>query len=201
MKISMNLSAKSVENAIKQLEIAKKQLENEMIYDFLNTCCTFIVDQARNYLMASTIGTNVQLNIMSGWQPPLIRKEGKKFIAKMTNTDSQAVYVEFGVGIVGQQNAHDRVTRGETVYEYNIPTEYKYAGQYHDENTWRFYAKETSDVDLMEGYFEEWQTKDGDYKIITRGSPAVMYAFNACVDLEASAFKTIWEQIKKKYWG
>lgn len=197
----MNLSAKSVESAIKKLEKAKKQLETEMLYDFINICCTFIVNQATTYIMNSTIGDSVKMNIISGWQAPVIKQKGNKLIAKMTNTDSQAVYVEFGVGIVGEENPHDRVKSGETQYEYNIPTQYKYAGRFHDENTWRFYANQPNDVDLMNGYFEQWETKDGKYKIITRGSPAVMYAFNACVDLQAGAFRTIWEEIKKKYWG
>ena len=188
----MNLSAKSVENAKKQLEKAKKQLETEMLYDFLNTCCTFIVEQSKNYIMNSTIGDSVKMNIISGWQPPVIRQEGKKVIARITNTDSQAVYVEFGVGIVGKENPHERVSNGNVNYEYNMPSRYK-----KKDNSWIFSVSGDSDIDIQAEYIDNRTTNT----VRTKGSPAVMYAFNACVDLEASQFRAIWETIKKRYWG
>lgn len=188
----MNLSAKSVENAIKQLEKAKKQLETEMLYDFLNTCCSFIVDQSKNYIMNSTIGDSVKMNIISGWQAPVIRQEGNKVIARITNTDSQAVYVEFGVGIVGKQNAHERVSSGKVDYEYNMPSKYK-----KKDNSWIFSVGSDNDIDIQAEYIDNRTTNT----VRTKGSPAVMYAFNACVDLEASQFNAIWETIKKRYWG
>ena len=188
----MNLSAKSVESAIKKLEKAKEQLETEMLYDFLNACCSFIVEQSKTYIMSSTIGDNVKMNIISGWQPPVIRQEGKRVIARITNTDSQAVYVEFGVGIVGKQNAHDRVSSGQVDYEYNMPSRYK-----KKDNSWIFSVSSDSDIDIQAEYIDNRTTNT----VRTKGSPAVMYAFNACVDLQVSAFRTIWQEIKKKYWG
>lgn len=191
----MSLNSKSIENAIKQIKKAQSQLD-KMVEDFLFTCCTYIYDKANDNLRNSEIGEDVKRNIMSGWQIPEIRRFGNKTIATLRNTDSQAVYVEFGVGIVGSYLPHERVITGETDYEYNIPTQHKSAS-----GQWVFSAKDDSFVDLDNGYYIIKPNKLGENWVITKGSPALMYAYNACVDLQAFEFKRIWENIKKKYWG
>lgn len=192
MKIKIKLGEKSISSAIKQLQTAKNQLETIMIKDFLMTCCSWIYEYANRYVELSSIGENVKSNITTGWQEPEIRQESNRMIATLRNTDDQAVYVEFGVGIVGKQNSHERVDSGEVNYQYNIGSKID-----RTTNQWIFNVSSDSDIDIQAEYIDNRTTNT----VKTQGSPAVMYAYNACVDLEAIGFKTIWQQIKKKYWG
>ena len=192
MKINISLNPKSIENAIKQFQKAQTQLETVMLKEFLLTCCTWIYDDANKNLMYSSIGENVKANIMTGWQEPTIRQEGKRMIATLKNTDDQAVYVEFGVGIVGQENAHERVKDGQVNYQYNIGTKIN-----KETNQWIFNVSSDNDIDNQAEYIDKKTTNT----VKTKGSPAVMYAYNACVNLDTIGFKAIWEQIKKRYWG
>jgi hypothetical protein len=124
--------------------------------------------------------------------------DGNKIVLR--NNTAKAVFVEFGVGIVGQQNPHENATQAG--YEYNLPSEHKYAGNYHDENTWRFYKNSIENVDLQSDYYETWQTRSGDLKIITTGSPATMFVFKAVQEFKALNYaQDIWKQVVKKYWG
>lgn len=195
MKISVALNKKSIKNAIQALEKAKKQLEREMLDDFYKRCYEYFVGQANFHLLSSGVGDLVIAEIQSSWN-----YERTLNGAKFTNNAEKAVYVEFGVGVVGQENQHTNANNLGNNYQYNMPSESKYDGKYHDKNTWRFYANDKRAVDLVDGFYEEWSTKNGDIKVITKGSPAIMYAFNALEDLRLYMPK-IWEEIKIKYWG
>lgn len=202
MKIEVKLNTTSIQNAIKVLKQQKKQLKQHMFRDFIFACCERIIQFANENVMATTIGDNVKSDILSGWSFKTSYKNGYVIIR---NTAEKAVYVEFGTGIVGASNPHENALvagEGGTPYEYNVPSPSKRAGSFHDENTWRFYKSEQEDVDLLEGDYEVWQTKNGDLKIITRGSPATMFLFNAIVRfVSEDVAKTEWQRIKTKYWG
>ena len=195
MKIKVGLNKQSVKNTINALKTAKKQLQGEMLNEFYKECYNYFISRANYHLLSSDIGELVIAEIQSSW---IFERTVNG--AKFTNDAEKAVYVEFGVGIVGQENQHTNANNLGNNYQYNMPSESKYAGKYHDENTWRFYANDKSEVDLVDGFYEEWHTKNGDIKVITKGSPAVMYAFNALEDLRLE-YKNIWERIKIKYWG
>lgn len=195
MKIKVGLNKQSVKNAINALKTAKKQLQGEMLDEFYFECYTYFVGQCRWWLNMNNVGSEVADEINRSWNYQRT-SNGAKFV----NDSEKAVYVEFGVGIVGKENQHTNANNLGNNYQYNMPSESKYAGKYHDENTWRFYANDKSEVDLVDGFYEEWHTKNGDIKVITKGSPAVMYAFNALEDLRLE-YPKIWERIKIKYWG
>ena len=160
---------------------------------FIDRCYKFFVEKANYYIANSTIGEDVKVGISRGW---IIVREPNRTIFR--NTHPQAHFVEFGVGFVGENSSHRNASTAN--YKYNVPSPYKYAGQYHTENTWRFYVDDEGEIDLQKGTFEPWETSFGDYKIITEGSPATMYAFNALMELKAE-YKKIWQQIKQEFWG
>ena len=193
MKIKVALNQKSIKNALNALKTAEKQLKGEMLDEFYKRCYNYFVSRANYYLEVSGIGNFVIPKIQASWSYKKIAGG-----IRIINDDEKAVYIEFGVGIVGKENSHPNAE--ETNYKYNIPTASKRAGNFHDEDTWRFYVYSREEIDLVEGYYEEWETQSGSTKVITRGSPSIMYAFNALEDLKLK-YKQIWQEVKVKYWG
>lgn len=196
--IKVKLSPKSVGKAIEQLEKLKATIKSgNVIKDFLFGCCEKIIELANRNLESYDIGVNVKDKIFSSWTYENSFAENR---VVLKNTCDKAVYIEFGVGVVGQRNSHELADREG--YEYNIPTLSKYAGNYHDENTWRFYKNSIEDVDLRNGFYEVWQTQNGEFKIITQGSPATMFVFKAVQEFKAQNLANeVWLATAKKYWG
>jgi hypothetical protein len=199
MKIEIALNKKSIQQARKQLLYIKKILP-EMQKDFLEDVAMWLIDRANLHLNNSDIGENVKIDIRNGWE--------YNFTAngiQVVNRTEKAVYVEFGVGLLGQSNAHPQAS--VEGYEYNMPSPYKYAGKHHDEGTWRFIKQSTKDVDLPKGSYETWQMGSGDLKIITRGTKGVWYAYNAIVDARKelktpdSELAKKWQKLLERYLG
>lgn len=198
MKLNIELNTKSIEQAKKQLIYVKKILP-QMQKDFLEYVAIWIINRANEYLNNSDIGENVKIDIRNGWEYDFTPTG-----IKITNRTEQAVFVEFGVGAVGQGNSHPQAS--VEGYEYNRPSPYKYAGKHHDEDTWRFTKQSTENVDLPKGSYETWQMGSGALKIITRGTKGVWYAYNAIVDAQMELAKAngseigkMWENIKARY--
>ena len=198
MKINIELNQKSIEQAKKQLLYVKKILP-QMQKDFLEDVAMWLIERANMYLNNSDIGENVKIDIRNGWVYNFTPSG-----ITISNSTEKAVFVEFGVGIVGQGNAHPQASAEG--YEYNLPSPYKYAGKYHDEDTWRFTKQSTEDVDLPKGSYETWQMGSGALKIITKGAKGVWYAYNAIVDAQIELAKAnggeiraLWETVKRKY--
>lgn len=198
MKIKIGLNQKSINNAIKTLNKAKNQLENQMTVDLLNGCYEWLKKRANELLSYSDIGENVKNGIMDGWTIETI--SANKVIVK--NTHEKAVYVEFGVGLVGEESPHANAS--ETNYEYNVESDSK------DENgMWGFYVN-SSDLDLPQSSLEFGTVRliDKDRKkqrnrlfVKTSGAKGIMYAYNALMDLKEYGAKEVWNEIKAKYWG
>ena len=198
MKINIELNRKSIEQAKKQLLYVKKILP-QMQKDFLEDVAMWLINKANTHLNNSDIGENVKIDIRNGWEYDFTTNG-----IKITNRTQQAVFVEFGVGVVGQGNSHPQAS--VEGYEYNLPSPYKYAGKYHDEDTWRFAKQSTEDVDLPKDSYETWKMGSGALKIITRGTKGVWYAYNAIVDAQMELSKAnggeigkMWEDIKARY--
>lgn len=194
MKINIGYSTKSIDKAIKQIEEYQKRVKS-IIPTFYKQCGEKIVQFANERLNGIDLPYGVLAEIKSGWQP-VKKKDDNTYI--LENTSDESVYIEFGVGIVGEQSPQAKKEADEAGYKYNLPSPSKYAGKHHDENTWRFYVSNKSEIDLIDGNYEEWQTKDGRIKIITRGSQGVMYAFNAIQDfIDSEAYVDIAKQLFK----
>lgn len=198
MKINIELNCKSIEQAKKQLLYVKKILP-KMQKEFLEYVAMWLINRANTHLNNSDIGENVKIDIRNGWEYDFTPTG-----IKITNRTEKAVFVEFGVGVVGQGNAHPQAS--VEGYEYNVPSPYKYAGKHHDDDTWRFIKQSTEDVDLPQGSYETWQMGSGALKIITRGAKGVWYAYNAIVDAQMELAKAnggeigeLWEKVKKRY--
>lgn len=198
MKIKISLNRTSINNAIKQIEKVKKLYTEKMVPDFLKSCAEWLINRANEYLSLSYIGSNVRTDIMSSWD---ITENGNK--VTLINTSEKAVFVEFGVGIVGQEKPHKNASK--TSYKYNVPSPAK------DENgTWHFYTN-VEDLDLPKSalvdnyhfYKPETRKDESVYRnrvyVETRGTVGVMYAYNALVDLRNYGASEVWKEIKKKY--
>ncbi len=193
MKINVDLNAKSIQNAINALKTAQKQLGGEMLNEFLIEACKWVKERANGYLALSTVGSGVKAEIENSWVIGA-PADGK---ITMTNTADKAVYVEFGVGVIGEQNKHKNAD--ETGYEYNVPSKYK-----SELGSWTFKTELGLDeVDIpQENIDDAWTTKSNKHVIIsTRGAKGAMYAYNAIVDFRDYGAKEVWQKIKVKYWG
>lgn len=197
-KITIQLNTKSIKDTQKYLLNLKKQIP-KMRQEFLMAVAHWVTARANTYINLSDIGSLVKDQIKGGWE-----YEQTPNGVKIINRTEKAVFVEFGVGVVGQSEAHPNASAEG--YEYNLPSPYKYAGNYHDDDTWRFTKQSTEDVDLPKDSYETWQMGSGALKIITRGAKGVWYAYNAIVDAQTELAKSgggeigkMWEDIKARY--
>ena len=188
MKIQIYLNKKSIDNAIKKLKKAKEQILNEMLKEFYKKCYDFFVGQANFHLLSSGIGDLVIAEIQSSWS-----YVNTTLGIKIINNAEKAVYVEFGVGVVGKEKPHPNSIN--TNYEYNKPSDKKlYDG------SWKFKSYE-DELDIpQEAIIAKDYVVDGKMRVLTLGTKGVWYAYNALEDLRIEIPK-IWENIKIKYWG
>jgi hypothetical protein len=194
MKIRISLGEKSIKEALQKV----KKMQNQfpiMKKELIEKCAYKIVELANKNLSILDIGENVKDKIMSSWH---FEKVGDHF--KIINTEQKSVYVEFGTGIVGQQQPHHKSK--ESGYEYNVESLYK-----DEQGRWTFYQN-LKDLDLPTDYsedriyFHEPKRNSERMLIRTSGAPASMFVFNAIIEFRENYYaKKIWEEIKKKYWG
>lgn len=179
MKLHVELSPKSIQEAIKKLQFAKKQMKGNMMKDFLEDVCMWIIKKANMHLDNSDIGEDVKLIIRNAWQFTIEENGAKlinnanveKIIGGETQTIPIAVLVEFGVGIVGQSSSHPNAS--EEGYEYNKPSRYK-----NRDNSWIFSVDSDINIDIQTKYIDNRT----EHTVRTKGSPAVMYLYNAVED-------------------
>lgn len=190
MKISFGFDVKSINKAIETLKKAKAQLQGEMLTELLNGCCEWLVGRANELLSLSDVGSLIKQDIENSWQITVIDN-----VAKVTNFSDKAVYVEFGVGIVGEQSEHPNATK--TSYWYDLHSWSK-----DERRGWRFTIDDKRNLDLPQSaIITQDENYNGDLTIYTYGAKGAMYAYNALVDLKEYGAKKVWEQVKQKYWG
>ena len=210
-KITIQLNTQSIKDARKYLLNLKKQIP-KMQQEFLMAVAKWIVKQADGYIDRADIGSLVKSEIKKNWHYEQTTNGVKiindtnveKKVRGQTEIVPLAVLVEFGSGVVGQSEAHPNATKEG--YEYNMPSPSKYAGKYHDDDTWRFITYSTENIDLPQGSYETWTMGSGALKIITKGAKGVWYAYNAIVDAQTELAKSgggeigkMWEDIKARY--
>lgn len=201
MKITLGFDTKSIEKARKQIEAMIADLtSNRIITDLLNGCADWFIAEANSNLARTDIGENVKLGIMESWTTQQIGN-----VITITNTHEKAVYVEFGVGVKGEENQHENAKKAG--YEYNVDSPAK-----DDNGTWHFYTNienldlpKSALVDSSHIYKPETRKDGSVYRqrvyVETRGTESTMYAYNALIDLKDIGIYEVWEQIKKKYWS
>ena len=178
--ININFDVKSINNAIKEVQKIQKTMQKEVPQTFILKCLDWVMNKANDYLNSFYMSSDIITDIQTRWEKSVIGNVGT-----LTNTSDKAVYVEFGVGIVGQGNPHPNSS--VSGYEYNVASGKKDAS-----GKWRFKLDEEQGVDLNVGYYTTRNGGDGKL-ITTQGSPANLYLYNAMMDLISSgAYKTLW---------
>lgn len=208
MKIEVGLNKQSIKNAIKQLNDIKKTVPT-MQQEFLMEVAHWLTERANEYIKNSDLGSLVKDQIRSSWsyEPTA---NGVKIVnnaqKQVTNfgTVPLAVLVEFGVGVVGQSQAHPNASAEG--YEYNVDSGHKSA-----DGSWQFWLN-SDERDLPMNAFTDFGTYDDHRKggkrmvVTTRGAKGVWYAYNAIVDAQMELAKAnggkigeLWEKVKKRY--
>ena len=208
MKLEIALNKQSIKNAIKQLNAIKKTVPT-MQQEFLMEVAHWLTDRANDYITNSDLGSLVKDQIRSSWsyEPTA---NGVKIVnnaqKQVTNfgTVPLAVLVEFGVGVVGQSQAHPNASAEG--YEYNVDSGHKSA-----DGSWQFWLN-SDERDLPMNAFTDFGTYDDHRKcgkrmvVTTRGAKGVWYAYNAIVDAQNELAKAnggkigeLWEKVKKRY--
>lgn len=190
MKIEIQLNKKSIQNAIKVLNQQKKILTDKAIPEYLEKSAEWIQNRANEILEQSDIGADVKRWISKAWTKEWVDKNHLKLI----NYSWKACYVEFGVGIIGQGNAHPNPN--ETNWKYNLPTDKK-----DSQGGWIFAVKDEGKLDIPQEAILEQINIDNDISVYTKGTQGVWFLFNAMEDFKLTKAQSLWEEIKKKYWG
>lgn len=185
MKLLISLNDKrTIKTAIAKLKDFKYNLYPRMIFDFLWECCVKIQDLADAILDTVDIGKKTIEDIKDKWQ---IEVDGKK--AVLLNESEKAVYLEFGVGIVGSKHKHPNASK--TGYKYDIDTKYKNA-----DRSWTFYLDDNEMLDISVNNILDRT----EHHILTRGQVGYMYLFQAVEEFKENNYAiTIWNDIKRKY--
>ena len=202
MKIEIALNKQSIKNAIKQLNAIKKIVPT-MQQEFLMEVAHWLTERANDYITNSDLGSLVKDQIRGSWSC-----EPTANGVKIVNRAEKAVYVEFGVGIVGQSQAHPNANAEG--YEYNMDSPSKSIN-----GSWTFFTNSEEldlpkDALLAHNWYEGKRGKGGEkgkrLLIMTRGAKGVWYAYNAIVDAQMELAKAnggkigeLWEKVKKRY--
>ena len=191
MNISIELNKKSIQDAIKLLKQQRKILIEQAIPEYLQRCANRIKELANENLDKSDIGNTIKSYIKSNWFIAPISKNQ----VLLYNMSWKASYVEFGVGIVGQNSAHPNSSK--TNWEYNLQTEHKDA-----QGGWFFSVADRNELDIpQEAIIEEIINVYDEVGVYTKGTQGVWYLFNAMEDFKLREAKKLWEEVKKKYWS
>lgn len=185
-KINISLDAKSINNAIKQVESIKTKMATTIPSLFITKCLQWVMNRANEYLSTISMDGEVIADIQSNWTIERVTNNVKRLV----NSSNKAVFVEFGVGRVGQISSHPQANIEG--YQYNKPSEYKKS-----DGSWIFDAQHKQyAIDLKEGYYVMiGDENNGRAKVMTKGSPANLYLYNAGMDLiSTGAYKILWQQ-------
>lgn len=189
-KININFDAKSIKEAIQQVQTIKKKMQDEVPGKFINKCLEWVMNRANQYLSSISMDSEIISDIQGKW---IIEKVSNNAM-RLVNTSDKAVYVEFGVGRVGERNSHPQANIEG--YQYDMPSKYKKA-----DGSWAFDAQHKQyAIDLNEGYYVMYNKENSNRAtVLTKGSPANLYLYNAGMDLVTSgAYKTIWQETLKE---
>ena len=175
---------------IANFEQCKKEYETEMIFVFFQSAYEYIISKANQYIDGTQIGEETKAQIKSGWQPCDVTKVGNGYKLVIKNIDDSAVFIEFGVGLVGKGQPH--ISAKISGYKYDIT---KKADR---TRAWAFKEENKGELDIAPNYLIS-QSKLPENIYRTRGQPAVMYLYKACQDFVMVAPK-YWEETRKMFW-
>ena len=188
-KFVVELNSKSIQNTIKLLNQEKKRID-KATKEYFELSADWIINRANEILDRSDIGENIKSEIFGGWDTEWVASNHLKII----NHSRKAVYVEFGVGIIGQTDKHPNADK--TGYEYDVDSEHKFG-----QGFWQFTVPSADYLDLPQKAIINQDNVKYGMSIITQGTEGVWYLFNAVEDFKLREQSQLWERIKKKYWS
>lgn len=188
-KIAVQLNRKSIQNAINLLNLEKQKIE-QAVHEYIELSADWIINRANEILDRSDIGEDVKSYIFKAWDTEWVGKNHLKII----NHSRKSAYVEFGVGIIGKTASHPNATK--TNWEYNLPTIHK-----DSQGGWVFSVRNMDELDIPQNSVLDFADVDENLAIYTKGTQGVWYLFNAMEDYKLLKQKSLWEQVKKKYWS
>lgn len=179
MKINIGYNTKSIDKAIKQIEKYQKRLKS-IIPGFLTLSAKRIVEIANENLDRDGgslgIGQGIIAEIKSGWEILPVEETANGYSIPIRNNTDKATYIEFGVGQIGASEPHKNAT--EAGYGYDLNN--------HGNWGWSFFVhtNDLRDIDIGKEYRDIEVVRKSGVEIVTRGQPALMYAFNAIIDFK-----------------
>lgn len=177
--INIGFDTKSIRQAIKEIENIRRKFSNIIPQAYLSKCADYVISRANEYLSNYNIDGEITADIQTHWTKEMPTKN----TIKVVNDSDKAVFIEFGVGRVGSISSHPNAN--ETGYQYNLPSSAKSTS-----GIWAFDVRDKNGIDLVKGYYKHRRNS-----VITSGSPANMYLYNATLDLISSgAYRTLWLQ-------
>ena len=190
--ININFDVKSIKNAIKEIQAVQKKMQKEVPQAFLRKCAKWIINKAKDYLNVSGIGQSVIAEINDAWDdnPQPI---GNTIIVK--NNTMRSVWIEFGVGRVGAENAYDTTKFNADMkdYQYDTQTRFKHTDEKGD-RWWIFRVDNDADIDLRAEYILSSRAEHP-HSVRTEGQPAQLFVYNALMDfISTNAYKTLWQE-------
>ena len=207
--INVYLNRSSINNAISILKQTQLSI-NPMIDEFLDKCFNLFVSKANAKLRATSIGSTIVEGICSSW---VIEKAvvGKKHKATIKNIyrdyrgqGGKAVFIEFGTGLEGKANPHPNASR--VGYQYDVkwrknPDKSITYGS--DGDDWWFNIRSEADIDIEKEDIDSYgYDTSGNLMVNTTGMEGQFFVHNTLVEMATSnELKTLWEEIKKRYWG
>lgn len=207
-KIVVTLNKASIENAINELN-SIKNIFPKITQEFLMEVAIWITDKANGYINSADLGSVVKDKIKSSWSyektPSGIKivnnANREKTVGSEKQTIPLAILVEFGVGTVGQLQAHPNAN--SEGYEYNMNSSAK-----DEDGSWHFFSNE-EDLDIPQSAIDWGVNGHGDrnrMSIYTRGAKGVWYAYNAVVDARTELAKSsggeigaLWNKVLARY--
>lgn len=190
MIINIDLNKTSVKEAIKVLKQQKKILIERALHEYMQKSVRWIKNRANELVSMSNIGENVKQSIKNSW---FIENVSKSQVV-LYNISEKAVFVEFGVGIIGQTSKHPNADK--TGYEYDVTSEYKFG-----QGFWKFNVEDSSWLDIPQDAIIYEEFTEAGQSIITQGTQGLWYLFNAVEDFKLTKEKPLWQEIKEKYWS
>ena len=114
MRINIELSKKSIGNAIKQIKAVQKKVQKDLPRVYLKKCVEWIKAEANKNIWSTDVGSSVKAKIQDSWK--ISNGTGNNIVlsnnAQFESGKNLAVFVEFGVGMVGYENSHPKAKEG-----------------------------------------------------------------------------------------
>jgi len=188
--VKFDLSSKSINAAIKRIKQIQKQIQSSIQNEFIRLSLLWIRDNAIQRLNSEALDEIIKSKIADSFSI-----EYAPGIGKLINSSDKAVYIEFGVGAVGEGSHPNAPVAG---YEYNVPSDKKNA-----DGSWTFTRRTTAGIDIKEENRLESAQKGGGeaIQITTRGQSGSLFMYNAAMDYanNPAIIQMLYNQAFNKY--